>query len=460
MCTNKTAKSVLTSPTGGILADQEEISELKAKLNALERQNEKLKSSQRTENTPKRRGRAFLSAVLIVTSVVLAPLATVGTWTRTMLVDTDRFVETFAPLADDPAVQAFIADQAINAIEENIDIDGLVSDVFSGFAQLPLGEKASSVLPLLEAPAADGIRSMINSGVNNIVRSEAFSNVWETTLRETHSRTVALIQGTSDGAVDLRDDGAITLNLKTLISEVKTLLVDGGLGIASQIPEINKTIVLFQSDSLTLIRVLYQLAMTFSYWLPWVALALLVTGVVLANNRPRALFAASISLSVVFFVMASGLNIGSHLFVFQVSPSIMTAAAAYAIYNQLTLLMSSTLVALTVLSIIVAIGSWLVGSSRAAQGLRDLTQSAFGFVRESAEKRGISTGKFGATVDKLHTLLVVATLLIAVFILFLSRPIALSTIVVTLLVVVLVLISIELVRRPESAQEPSVQSVK
>lgn len=130
----------------------------------------------------------------------------------------------------------------------------------------------------------------------------------------------------------------------------------------------------------------------------------------------------------------------------------MSATAAYAIYNQLTMLMASTLVALTVLSIIVAIASWLVSSSRAAHGVRAFTQSAFGVVRDSAEKHGITTGKFGAVINQFRSVLIIATLLVAVFVLFLSRPITLSAIFLTLIVVLMILIVIELVRRPESVQ--------
>lgn len=428
------------------MGDNPEVEALEAKLHRLEEENKKLQ--EKASASSRNRGKAALSAILIVAGVILAPVATVGTWTLTMLVDTDRFVETFAPLSEDPAVQKFVADQAMAAIENAVDIDQMVSNVFTGIESLGLPPDAAQVLPLLEAPAADGIRSMLNNGVNDIVASDAFSDIWRATLQETHSTTVALIQGGEQAGLELTSDGAITLNLASLIAEVKDLLVEQGFGIAQQIPEIDKTITLFSSNSLLLIRVLYQTATAFGFWLPWITLGLLVLGVVLSKNKPRATMAAAISLTAVFFLLASGIGIGSHLFAFQLSPAIMSASAAYAIYGQLTMLMSSTLIALGVLSLIIAITAWTAGKSRGALALQTFTNNSFASVRAAAEKNGIHTGKFGQYVNRYHTVLTVATLAIGIIALFMTRPITLSAIVTTLIVVLLVLVVIELVRRP------------
>src|ERR671913_274153 len=60
------------------------------------------------------RGRwwTVLAVVLVVLGCLLAPLAVIGGWGKTILTDTDAFVATYAPLARDPAVQSYIVDQA------------------------------------------------------------------------------------------------------------------------------------------------------------------------------------------------------------------------------------------------------------------------------------------------------------------------------------------------------------
>ena len=53
----------------------------------------------------------MVATLLIVLACVLAPLSAVAVWTRNQVTNTDRYVETVSPLADDPAIQAAITDQ-------------------------------------------------------------------------------------------------------------------------------------------------------------------------------------------------------------------------------------------------------------------------------------------------------------------------------------------------------------
>ncbi len=97
-------------------------------------------------------------------AVLLAPIAAMGTWARLQLVDADRFVATFAPLAEDPDVQDFIAAQASAAIQEQVDLTAVVGEVFDGLRELDLPPRAASALTLLEAPAASGLTSLVDGG--------------------------------------------------------------------------------------------------------------------------------------------------------------------------------------------------------------------------------------------------------------------------------------------------------
>src|SRR5215204_6720973 len=71
-----------------------------------------------TSARPPRRGRGRTAGaiVLVLIGLLLAPVAVVSAWARLQLVDGDRFVATFAPLAEDPAVQAFLSDEVTTAI--------------------------------------------------------------------------------------------------------------------------------------------------------------------------------------------------------------------------------------------------------------------------------------------------------------------------------------------------------
>ncbi|QBE48930.1 hypothetical protein [Leucobacter triazinivorans] len=438
------------------MQNQQEIEALQAYVVELEERNRALQEA--AERAPARSGRGrgrartAVALVLVLVSVILAPVAVLGTWARLQLVDTDRFVQTFAPLAEQPEVQSFVTAQVVEGIEQNVDIDGMVGEVFDGISELDLPPRALAGLSLLEGPAAEGIRSLLGTGVERVVASPQFAQLWETALRETHSRAIAVIQGDPNTALQLSDDGTLSLELDTVIREVKEVLVQQGLGFAANIPEIERSIPLLTADSLILVRTLYQVAVAAGYWLPWGVLALLVAGVAVARNRTRAIAWAGAGLAVSFLLLAGGLGIGKQFFVGAVSPGVMPAATARVLFEQLTMLISSTLLALVALSLFVGVGGWLAGRSRAARAIRGAAESGFTAARSAADRRGIGTGGFGRAVERWRSAIIVATVGVGVLVLFLNRPISMGGVIGTLIVVLVVLLLVELVRRPGAAE--------
>lgn len=441
-----------TDIDGGTMAAETDTAALQAKIAALEAENDSLRSAK-----PRRRrvhGRSIIAGVLLIVAVLLAPIAVLGTWARVQLVDTDRFVATFAPLAESPQVQSYISDQAMVAIDENLDIQGIVDDLADGLTQLDLPPRAEDAIQLLTVPAAQGIRGLINDAVDRVVTSEVFADVWETTLRETHSRAIAIIQGQEGTAITL-EDGTIAVDLGVVVSKVKEYMVDNGFGFADAIPEIEKSIPLATADSFVLIRTLYQVATAAGYWLPWVVLGLLVIGIALSLHRPRAVVATGAGLTIAFLALLAGLGIGKQFFIGAVSPSVMPTGTATVVFDQVVELMNSTLVALTVLALLITVGAWFSGPWRPARKLRQIGQDTEDTLRRTAERYGLSTGGFGAFLDKAASALRVIIVLGAVAILFLTRPITIGGVLWTLVGVIVLLLLIEILRRPAAEPEPA-----
>ena len=70
--------------------------------------------------------RLIISIALLVVTLVATPLFIVSIWVHTAITDTDRYVKTVAPLADDPAVQEYVASQLSDAFNENVDVKAIV----------------------------------------------------------------------------------------------------------------------------------------------------------------------------------------------------------------------------------------------------------------------------------------------------------------------------------------------
>lgn len=398
------------------------------------------------------RARTATAVVLVLVAAVLAPIAVLGTWVRAELVDTDRFVQTFAPLAEDAEVQAFIADQAAGAIEQSVDIDGLVSELFDGVSDLDLPPRAQDAVALLQGPAGQGVRSLIGTAIDGVVTSPQFAQLWSAALHQTHSRAIAVIQGDTDAALQLQGDGTLTLEVGALIGEVKQILADQGLGLVSNIPDIDRSIPLVSNDALPLVCFVYQVAVAAGYWLPWGVLALCAAAVAVSRNRVRALAWVGGALAVSLLVLVGGLGIGRAFFVGTVSPSVMAAPAATAIFDQITEQLVSASWALIVLAIFVALGGWISGTSRSASAVRSASNSGMHAVRDFCDAHGLSTGAFGRGVERWRSLILGAAVAIGVAIVFTSRPATVGKVVVIVIAVLAVMLIVELVRRPQEAK--------
>lgn len=437
--------------------------QLEARIAALESENAALRAGLEqgvadaaASAAPKARrrwGRSLTAVVLIVVGLLLAPVAVITAWARLELADTNRFVATFAPIIEQPAVQAYLGDEVTAAIEEQVDIPALTSDVFDGIRSLGLPPKADAALGLLEGPATQGIQSLVSDVVDRLITSPAFADIWANTLRITHTQFVAAMEGDPDAALAVGSDGTISVQLGPIVESVKQRLIDQGVGFAQAIPAVDRSVVIAQDDAFALIQTVYALAVGVGTWLPWIMLAFLVIGVVVARNRIRALVWTAGGFALSMALLASGVGIGRWYFVGAVSPEVMPANAAEAIYSGLIEIMMSTVVALLVLGILVAVVAWFSGPWRPARALRGFAESGFSAVRRAAASHGVTTGRFGIWLDRWRVIAYIAIAVVASLVVLFSRPVSAGFVIGTVLLALLALLIVELLRRPESEVE-------
>ncbi|GAA1786513.1 hypothetical protein [Agromyces lapidis] len=438
--------------------------ELEARIAELEAENARLRSVETTEvpgapaapvvaEKRRGRGRTIGAVVLVVIGLLLAPVAVVAGWARLELVDTDRFVQTFAPLADDPEVQEFVSDQVTAAIEREVDIPQLTADLFDGIRALDLPPRAEAALGLLEAPATQGLQSLVADVVHRLVSSEAFADIWRTALQTTHTQFVAAVQGDPDAMLEIGGDGTLSVQIGPIIEAVKERLSERGVGFADAIPVIEQSIVIAQGDAFVLVSTMYALAVGIGTWLPWVALAFLVAGVLVAKRRSKAFVWTAGGFAFVMALLAAGFEIGKVVVIAALSPSIIPGDAASVIYAQLTEAMRSTTVALLVLGLFAALIAWVAGPWAPARSLRGFAGSGFAALRRAGDKHGLSTGSFGHALDRSHGLIAGAIALIAAAVILLNRPVTTASVVTTVLLALLALLILEVLRRPVDEPE-------
>jgi hypothetical protein len=446
----------VTNPTPAPADD----ADIVRRLSELEHENARLRSqldpsSPRPERAARRRRgtwRGVLSCVLIVVAALLVPVSIVSAWARTELVDETAFVATFAPLAQDPAVQALVVDQATQAIDESLDLQGLTDDLFDGLEGLGLPPRASAAIDLLRGPAVEGLRGLIGTSVAELVDSDLFASVWETALRASHRGLAAAATGTTPtGAVTISDSGEVGISLAPIIDEVKARLVAEGIGFASAIPSVDRTIVLVQSDALVSLRIVYGIAATLGWWLPIVTLALFVGGVLLARRKSLALVGTGVAIAVGAGALAIALAIGSTVASIAASRLAIPITAVDAIYEQIVTAMRDTSAVIALIGVVLALLAWVQGRSGAASAIRTGAAGVNTRLRAALRSSGVDTGRVGRWMYAYRVLVRVVVVALAVVWLLALRPLSIGDVSLVVIVALLVWWATELAQlRPET----------
>ena len=435
-----------TQMTNGEL--ERRIAELEAENAALLRTREADAGRSPSPRSGRSWGWALLSVTLILIGLVLAPVAVVASWARAELTDTESFVATFAPLAEEEDVQDFVTDQAMVAITEAIDIPALTSDVVDGITELGTPPRATAALEALTGPAAAGIRSLIETQIAGFVESDAFADVWATALRVSHRQLVATMEGDPDAAVTLGANGEIGVQLAPIIEAVKSALVERGIGLAERIPVVDRTITVATSDAVPTAQLGYGLAVAAGVWLPWVSLGLLAVGVLVARRRSVALIATAVVLALVMAVLLALFAVGHAVFTTSVAPGQIPGGVSSVLFETVVDRMRSTAIAVLTLAVVVALVGWFAGPFEMPRRLRSLGTSAADALRDAVERRGVTTGRVGHWLHRQRVLLRAAIAVIASLVIVFVRPLSPPTIVWTLVAALVALALLELTQRP------------
>jgi hypothetical protein len=325
------------------------------------------------------RWRTVVASVLIVLGCVLAPLSVLGVWTRSQVTDTDRYVETMAPLASHPDVQAALTNRITTAIMQYVDVADLVRETADALAGAGLPPRAADALRGLSGPAQAGASGFIHDQVSRVVQSDAFAAAWETVNRAAHKQLVAVLSGKSQGAVTVQGD-TVTLDLAAFVLSVKQQLIDAGFTLAARIPDLHLQFTIIQSEDIKRGQKLYRFVDRFGFILPFVTLILLAGGVIAAKNRRRATVWAGLGVAISMVLLGAGLALGRHIYLDRLPVSVSSAAAA-AVFDTTVRFLRTGLRSVLVIGLIVAAGTFLAGPSSAAVSTRAAFRRFFGRTR-------------------------------------------------------------------------------
>jgi hypothetical protein len=389
--------------------------------------------------------RTVVVAVLITVGAVLAPLTVVATWAHDEVGDTDRFVDTVAPLASDPAVQDALATRVTDEIVTAIDVEGITGEALTALSdQRFVPPRAADVLPSLAVPLSNAIESFVQTRVERLVRSDAFEQAWVEAVREAHTAMVAVLTGETGESVDV-SDGAVRVNIATFVAAVKEILLDEGFNFANRIPDVNATFTIFQSDDLGTAQKIFAWLDTAARILPILTLIVLFTAVMVARDRRMALLVASLAVVASMVLLGIVLNLLRPVYLDAVPSDVLPADAAAAVYDQLVSFIRTSLRAVGVVFLAVAVAAFWFSPSGAGAALRSGSGAGLQRLRS---RTGMDTGPVGDFLATYRTFVRVTLVGIgAIVYVGIDHPTAGQALTI-IVVVLLALIVLELLAAP------------
>lgn len=319
-----------------------------------------------------RGARWSLAAALLVVAALVGIAAVAAVFTRTELLDTGRYVETVAPLARDPVVQQAVADRVTDELVTRLDLEELLTRLVEALE----AQGAPEVLDGLIGPVRGGISSFIESQVRTVLGSEQFARVWDAANRAAHDELDSLLT-TGEGRFLGIDEDTLYLDLGAIFAAIKQRLVDAGLTLVQDIPDLDVRVPLVASADIPRIQGWVRVLDRAAWVLPIATVLLLAAAVLVAPDRRRGLLLGAAGFAVGMLVLLAATALARTYYLDNLPATVRSRDAAAAIYDTLLRFLVAGAQTLVVIGLLVAAACWLAGPGRVASGIRHGTAWLF-----------------------------------------------------------------------------------
>jgi hypothetical protein len=326
--------------------DPDEVARLRQEVERLEGANASLKRRMSLRGGLRRGSRVGL----LVLGCLLAFLAALTIWARFVLLDTDRYVDTVAPLATRPDVQDAISKRLGDRVVGSVDLQAYATELLPPRAE-PLA-----------APIATGVESFIRGEVSDFVHSDRFERLWDGANRKAHALVIQLLTGEEVRNVRIEDD-AVVLDLGGVVDGIRQRLTDRGMDrLAARIPaETGRDVPLVQSSAIgsaqTAVRALKGIAIL----LPILSLLSLAGYVLLSGDRRRAILRAALALTGTMVVLLGFVGIARSAYLDALSSGQLSGPAAGDVFDTLVRFLKDGVRITVAAAVVIAIVAALLG---------------------------------------------------------------------------------------------------
>lgn len=213
---------------------------------------------------------------------VLLPLALTAAWTAGVVTDTDRYVETVAPLSADEDVRDAVEERVVRAATERVDLRTAASRLDAGLADLGVSEELRSWLGPTASDLEQRGAALVAGVVRRVLEQPAFATAWTDANRVAHEELIrSLESGDTDG------DGVV-ITLAPIVDSVLADLTDRGVSVSGT-PLGSVSFTLVEPDEVERASRAYRVLDALGTALPVAWVVCLVLALLTAAHRAAAL---------------------------------------------------------------------------------------------------------------------------------------------------------------------------
>ncbi|MGW3989073.1 hypothetical protein [Streptomyces sp. NPDC004830] len=349
-----------------------------------------------------RRARRAGASVLLLLTLLLAPLAVVAAWVEDTVSDTDGYVSTVAPLASDPAVQAVLTERLTDRVVDRVDVEAVTDALARTLQEAGAPPRVVDGAAALEGPLRDAVRTAVDRAVAGVVTSEAFRQIWEGANRRSHAAVTNMLTGEREGAVS-EENGTVQLDVGELVDQVQQRLVDAGFDKAAAIPDTDRTVTLFETEHLGKAQDAMRLLDVLGAWLPVLTVVLAALAVWTAPSHRFMLLITATGVAVMMAVLLVILALVRRVYLDSVPPAALPADAAAAVFDTFVRFLRDSATTLLVVAVVTALIAYLHGPGRLARGFRSTADRGTSAAGRALGRAGVRTGGLGSWLDRHRT---------------------------------------------------------
>ena len=327
--------------------------------------------------------------VLVVLASLLIPISVIAVWAINTVTNTDKYVETMAPLATNPVIQQGLATRATNELFSHVNVENKVTKV------LPKSAK-----PIV-APVVAQVHTYVEGFALKVFESPKFAKLWDSLNRQSHSAVINTLTGKQTPLQQkLAKGGQIALNLSPALDNVISKLDARGITFFDPLRTVTNQSVTFtvvSKEQVSKFSGLFNLILKFKWIIPVIALVLAILSVALAMEHRKALVRLGVGVALMSLLVLGALSAGRGIFIGQAAGGGFNAQGAAAVWDTVLRFLKTDLRWTLVISVLVAFGGWLAGPARYAVWIRKTCASGGRWV--AAQYRALSSGAGRAATE-------------------------------------------------------------